>query len=157
MSDYQLCECGSRTEPHWKFDDFEHWMVFLISRGISSQAIFHKLTRPGTDEADQMRWETLHLWMKCLYSIWHVGGLQDDGDYIRRMMGEFELRTWTDFDESWRRVRALLDTHHDHERALTHKKLERVRHLECAKGQWQVKLPKKPDAKKQRKKGRRRR
>ncbi len=156
MSEYQLCECGARPEPHWKFEDLEHWMIFTVTRGLYTPGFVHKkLGRKG--DSAEIAYQTYNLWSRCLNSIWHVGGLMDDGEHLRRMIGEHELTAWEDFDESWRRVRAQFDTHPDHERALTHKRLERIRHLECEKGVWQIKPPKKPAATKQRKKGRRRR
>ncbi len=137
---YELCDCESRPEAHWKFDEYEDWMMFTITRAIFTSAMKRDHPVPeGTSGTVALEGNTLLL--LCLNSLWHVGALQDDPEMIRRVHGEFELRPWTDFAGSWRCARPFLQPHPEHEGVLWHPRLEEVRRIECEEGGCAIVLP----------------
>lgn len=130
---YTLCNCEGRPEPHWKFDEAEHWMIYLASRGVTTHDLLTKtmMTQLDPTASNTARFESVWLLIEILQSIWHMGGVMDDPEYVRHMLGEFEIRKWENFDLSWRGVRRLLEPHPAVEGALWYPPLEKVRAEEC--------------------------
>lgn len=129
---FRLCDCEGRPEPHWEFDEVEHWMIFLASRKVTTHEFNMKLMDGllSKDTDNTVRFEAIWLMTIILQSIWHMGGVMDDPSYIRHMIGEFDLRKWTNFDRSWAAVRKHLEPHPEIEGGLWFPPLEKVREAE---------------------------